>query len=90
MWCVGGGLGYWLAVSSVKRSTIQRSDSDPDVQKRKLIECWLDLDTYASWHRLSHAVRRVGQMQLASLITAYEQQPGGIILDFGTLHNIMI
>ena len=88
MWCVGGGLGYWLAVSSVKRGTIQRSDSDPDVQKKKLIECWLDLDTCASWHRLSRAVRRVGQMQLASLITAYEQQPGGIIiLNFG---NVMI
>ena len=77
MWCVGGGLGYWLAVSSVERGIIRRSDFDPDVQKMKLIECWKNLDPYASWHRLSRAVQRVRQMQLA---TTYEQQPGGIMV----------
>ena len=77
--CVGGGLGYWLAVSSVKRGIIQRNYSDPDVQKMKLIECWIKLDEYASWHRLSRAVWRVGQTQLASLITTYEQPPAGDI-----------
>ena len=73
----GGGLGYWLAVSSVKRDLIQRQYSDPDMQKTKVIECWLDVDGYASWHRLSRAVQRVGQTQLASLITTYEQPPTG-------------
>ena len=76
-YCMGGGLGYWLTVSSVKRDLIQKENSDPDVQKMKLIECWMDLDAYASWHRLSRAVWRVGQTQLASLITTYEQPPTG-------------
>ena len=78
-WCTGGGLGYWLAVSSVTRYLILKEFSDPDVRKKKLIECWLDLDGYASWHRLSRAVRRVGHTLLASLITTYiyEQPPTG-------------
>ena len=63
--CVGGGLGYWLAVSSGKRGLIQRENADPDVQKRKLIECWREHD-FASWHWLSRAVQRVGLTQLAS------------------------
>ena len=69
--CVGGGLGYWLAVSSEKRGLIQRENADPDVQKRKLIECWREHD-FASWHWLSRAIQRVGLTQLASLITTYQ------------------
>ena len=76
-WCVGGGLGYWLAVPSVKRRQIQNEYSVPDVQKLKLIETWIEMDGYASWHRLSRAVQRVGQTQLASLITSYEDPPTG-------------
>ena len=75
--CRGGGLGYWLAVSSVKRDLIRKENSDPDMQKMKLIEHWMDVDAYASWHRLSRAVQRVGQTQLASVITIYEQPPTG-------------
>ena len=78
--CRGGGLGYWLTVSSVKRDLIQREYADPDVQKQKLIEFWLELDAFASWHRLSRAVKCVGQTQLASLITTYEQPPTGIYM----------
>ena len=84
--CKGGGLGYWLAVSSVKRNLIQREYADPDVQKQKLIEFWLELDAFASWHRLSRAVKRVGQTQLASLITTYEQPPTGTSLIHSGLH----
>ena len=69
--CRGGGLGYWLAVSSEKRDLIQRENADPNVQKRKLIECWREYD-FASWHWLSRAVQRVGLTQLASLITTYQ------------------
>ena len=76
-YCIGGGLGYWLAVSSVKRDVIQKENSDTNVQKMKLIECWMDLDACASWHRLSRAVQRVGRTQLASFITTYKQPPTG-------------
>ena len=75
--CRGGGLGYWLAVSSEKRGLIQRENADPDVQKRKLIECWREHD-FASWHWLSCAVQRVGLTQLASLITTYQHPLTGI------------
>ena len=78
VFCKGGGLGYWLSVSSVRRALRQKEYGDPDVQKMKLIECWMELDAYASWHRLSRAVQRVGQTQLASIITTYEQPPTGI------------
>ena len=77
-YCRGGGLGYWLAVSSEKRGLIQRENADPDVQKRKLIECWREHD-FASWHWLSRAVQRVGLTQLASLITTYQHPLTGII-----------
>ena len=72
-YCRGGGLGYWLAVSSVIIARIQRNYVDPDMQQRKLIEVWMQLDVFPSWHRLSRAVQRVGKTQLASTMTTYEQ-----------------
>ena len=74
----GRRVGLLAGLSSVKRDLIRKENSDPDVQKMKLIECWMELDAYASWHRLSRAVQRVGQTQLASLITIYEQPPTGM------------
>ena len=67
-----GGLGYWLAVSEQKRREIQQQYGDPDEQKMKLIECWMT-HVFASWQWLSRAVGRVGQTQLASLISSYDQ-----------------
>ena len=65
-----GGLGYWLAVSEQKRKEIQEEYGDPDEQKMKLIECWMG-HVFASWQWLSRAVGRVGQTELASLISSY-------------------
>ena len=76
-WCRGGGLGYWLAVSEQKRKEIQEEYGDPDEQKMKLIECWMD-HVFASWQWLSRAVGRVGQTQLASLISSYSQPTTGM------------
>ena len=76
-YCIGGGLAYWLAVSSARQSLIKERHTDPDEQKMKLIECWMELDGYASWHRLSRALWRVGQTELASLVVTYEQPPTG-------------
>ena len=79
-YCRGGGLGYWLAVSSVIRDRIRNNYVDPDVQQRKLMEAWMQLDVFPSWHRLSRAVQRVGETQLASTMTTYEQPPPGMYI----------
>ena len=78
--CIGGGLGYWLAVSSVIIDRIQKNYVDPDMQQQKLIEAWMQLDVFPSWHRLSRAVQRVGETQLASTMTTYEQPPSGMYI----------
>ena len=75
--CRGGGLGYWLAVSVQKRREIQESYGDPEEQKMKLIECWM-AHVFASWQWLSRAVQRVGQTQLASLISSYDTPTTGM------------
>ena len=72
-----GGLGYWLAVSVRKRREIQESYGDPEEQKMKLIECWM-AHIFASWRWLSRAVQRVGQTQLASLISSYDTPTTGM------------
>ena len=76
-WCREGGLGYWLAVSTVIIDRIQSQYVDRDVQQRKLLEAWMQLDVFPSWHRLSRAVQRVGETQLASDMTTYDQPPPG-------------
>ena len=78
--CVGGGLGYWLAVSSVTIDQIRNNYVDPDKQQRKLVEAWMQLDVFPSWHRLSRAVQRVGDTELASSMTTYEQPPPGMYI----------
>ena len=75
--CREGGLGYWLAVSEQKRKEIQEEYGDADEQKLKLIECWMD-HVFASWQWLNRAVGRVGQTQLASLISSYSQPTTGM------------
>ena len=75
--CRGGGLGYWLAISFIQRELVQREHADPDMQKLKLIDLWLQLHAFASWHWLSRALQRVGHTQLATLIATYEQPPTG-------------
>lgn len=67
-----GGLGYWLAVSLQKRHEIQEQYRDPNEQKVKVMECWMT-HMFASWQWLSRAVQRLGQTQLASLISSYHQ-----------------
>ena len=78
--CVGGGLGYWLAVPSVIIDQIRNDYVDPDVQQCKLMEAWMQLDVFPSWHRHSRAVQRVGETQLASTMTTYEQSPPGMYI----------
>ncbi|CAI8052833.1 hypothetical protein GBAR_LOCUS28913 [Geodia barretti] len=75
--CRGGGLGYWLAVSEQRRQEIEKQYDDPDEQKMKLIECWMT-HIFASWQWLSRAVGRVGQTQLAPLISSYDQPTTGM------------
>ena len=78
--CRGGGLGYWLAVSPVIIDRIRNNYVDPEVQQQKLIETWMQLDVFPSWHRLSRAVQRVGETQLASAMTTYELPPPGMCI----------
>ena len=82
--CRGGGLGYWLAISSVMRQHIQNKYADPIKQKEKLIDLWLELDVFTSWHWLNRAVQRVGHTQMDSTLF---QQPAGIYyIILNTIH----
>ena len=84
--CRRGGLGYWLAISLEIRRQLQDKYADPDVQKVKLIECWMEHD-FASWQWLRRAVQRVGHSYLASLITSYQQHTHtGIQFPANSLH----
>ena len=76
---VGGGLGYWLAVSRNKRNEIrQLHREDPVKQREALIAFWFAVNSFLTWARVSRAVQRVGQTELASLISTYGQPPTGI------------
>ena len=76
--CVGGGLGYWLAVSKAKREEIcQLHHDDPVKQQEELIAFWFTVNSFLSWLRVSRAVHRVGHTELASLISTYGQPPTG-------------
>ena len=78
LYCTGGGLGYWLAVSKAKREEIrQLHRDDPVKQQEELIAFWFALNSFLTWARVSRAVQRVGQTELASLISTYGQQPTG-------------
>ena len=74
----GGGLGYWLAVSKAKREEIrQLHRDDPVKQQEELIAFLFSVNSFLSWLRVSRAVQRVGEIELASLISTYGQPPTG-------------
>ena len=76
-WCVGGGLGYWLAVSEAKREEIRQLHDDPVKQREALIAFCFAVTSFLTWARVSRAVQRVGEIELASLISTYGQPPTG-------------
>ena len=76
-WCRGGGLGYWLAVSKAKREEICQLHDDPVKQREELIAFLFAVNSFLSWARVSRAVQRVGQTELASHISTYGQPPTG-------------
>ena len=75
--CVGGGLGYWLAMSEAKREEIRQLHDDPVKQREALIAFWFTVNSFLSWLRVSRAVQRVGEIELASLISTYGHPPTG-------------
>ena len=76
--CKGGGLGYWLAVSEAKREELrQLYRDDPVKQREELIAFCFAVNSFLSWLRVSRAVQRVGEIELASLISTYGQPPTG-------------
>ena len=75
--CVGGGLGYWLAVSEAKREEIRQLHDDPVKQREALIAFCFAVNSFLTWARVSRAVQRVGEIELASLISTYGQPPTG-------------
>ena len=75
-WCVGGGLGYWLAVSEAKREEIRQLHDDPVKQREALIAFYFAVNNFLTWARVSRAVQRVGEIELASLISTYGQPTG--------------
>ena len=78
-YCMGGGLGYWLAVSEAKRREIRQLHDDPVKQREALIAfCFaVTVNSFLTWARMSRAVQRVGEIELASLISTYGQPPTG-------------
>ena len=77
-YCRGGGLGYWLAVSKAKREEIRQLHRDDSVkQQEELIAFLFSVNSFLSWLRVSRAVQRVGEIELASLISTYGQPPTG-------------
>ena len=77
-WWGRNGLGYWLAVSSAKREEICRLHRDDPVKQREaLITFWFAVNSFLTWARVSRAVQRVGEIELASLISTYGQPPTG-------------
>ena len=79
--CRGGGLGYWLAVSEDKRRAIrQLHRNDPVKQREALIAFLFSVNSFLSWLRVSRAVQRVGEIELASLISTYGQPPTGMYI----------
>ena len=78
-WWGRRGLGYWLAVSNAKREEIrQLHRDDPVTQREELIAFWFAINSFLSWLRVSRAVQRVGETELASLISTYGQTPTGM------------
>ena len=75
--CRGGGLGYWLAVSEAKREEIHQLHDDPVKQREALIAFCFAVNSFLTWARVSRAVQRVGEIELASLISTYGQPPTG-------------
>ena len=76
--CRGGGLGYWLAVSKAKREEVRQLHRDDPVKQREaLIAFWFAVNSFLTWVRVSRAVQRVGQTEMASLISTYGQPPTG-------------
>ena len=76
--CEGGGLGYWLAVSKAKREEIrQLYRDDPVKQREQLITFYFSVNSFLTWVRVSRAVQRVGEIELAALISTYGQPPTG-------------
>ena len=77
-WCIGGGLGYWLGVSRTKREEIRQLHRDDPVKQRKALIAFLfAVNSFLTWVRVSRAVQRVGQTELASVISTYGQPPTG-------------
>ena len=77
-YCIGGGLGYWLAVSEAKREEIRQIYRDDPVKQREaLIAFCFAVNSFLTWARVSRAVQRVGEIELASLISTYGQPPTG-------------
>ena len=76
-YCRGGGLGYWLAVSEAKRKEIRQLHDDPVKQREALIAFCFAVNSFLTWARVSRAVQRVGEIELASLISTYGQPPTG-------------